>query len=314
MAAAFVLICSNLMAAGARWDTGWPMLLAFPRAYLLVALWLMFLSAFRFPEVNRRAIAVGFGLAVVAAGLTTARELERWTRDETDGAVIADPSQKYMAMFPTTGPGGVIYSSFFEGAPQHTSSYFGKGLVSESRGKISGCCLNGVPFSFPGATEPAAGRDAIVALRADGLATVVVERSASDTDWRELFRRPSIVHDPAVSADATRIAFSEWADGRYRISEWRREDGSIRTLVSGDGDYRYPAYSPSGRWFFYAENVTGEWNVVALPGGNAPRRVLTTSEANDLMPVVSADERTLYFASDRRRGYRYTAIYKMPLR
>jgi Tol biopolymer transport system component len=40
---------------------------------------------------------------------------------------------------------------------------------------------------------------------------------------------------------------------------------------------------------------------------------LTTSLANDYMPAYSTDGREIYFASDRRRGYRFTAIFKMPI-
>jgi Tol biopolymer transport system component len=110
------------------------------------------------------------------------------------------------------------------------------------------------------------------------------------------------------------IAFAEWVDGHYRISEWQRESRLVRTIVSGSGDYRYPAYSPSNRWLLFSENVSGNWDVVRLSLGDGRREVLTASDANDFMPAISPDERTLYFASDRRRGYRYTGIFRLELR
>ena len=40
---------------------------------------------------------------------------------------------------------------------------------------------------------------------------------------------------------------------------------------------------------------------------------MTSSYANDFMPAYSPDGTRLYFASDRRRGYRFTAIYTIAL-
>ncbi len=311
---AFALACSNAMGAGARWDSGWSMLLAFPRAYLMLALWLVFIVSSGLFRMKRRPLLIGLGLVTVSAALFTSREVERWANDERDGAVMADVGSPQMMTYPTLAPFGFIYSAFQDGAVQHASSHFGKGFVSELRGSISGCCLEGRNFSYSGLTEPVMGVDSVVALQVAGHSTALVERSHADGDWQELFRRDTVVHDPAVSADGGRIAFSEWVNGHYVISEWNRSDRSIRTVASSPGDHRYPAYSPSDRWLFYSENVSGEWNIVRFSKSDNLRVRITSSESNDLMPQVSSDERTLYFASDRRRGYRYTAIYKMTLR
>ena len=142
----------------------------------------------------------------------------------------------------------------------------------------------------------------------------MVERNATDADWRELFARPNVLHDPAPSLDGTTVAFSGWQDGRYRISEWNRASKSIRVILTGDADYRYPAYSPSSRWLFYSQKTSGQWDLGRLWLDSGRREPLTTSEANDFMPAVSPDERTVYFASDRRRGYRFSAIYRLVLR
>jgi hypothetical protein len=42
--------------------------------------------------------------------------------------------------------------------------------------------------------------------------------------------------------------------------------------------------------------------------------IFTASPANDYNPAISPDEKTLYFASDRKRGYRFSAIYWISLR
>src|SRR5262245_31757687 len=62
LAGMFALICSNVMGATARFDSGPAMLLAFPRVYLVLTLWVIFLVALKPP---RPAVTPQF---VIAAG------------------------------------------------------------------------------------------------------------------------------------------------------------------------------------------------------------------------------------------------------
>lgn len=71
---------------------------------------------------------------------------------------------------------------------------------------------------------------------------------------------------------------------------------------------------PSGkRWMVYSTFERGNWDVAVRDLRTGETRILTSSLANDLMPVLSPDGREVFFASDRRRGYRFTAIFRMPL-
>ena len=67
------------------------------------------------------------------------------------------------------------------------------------------------------------------------------------------------------------------------------------------------------RWMVYSTFERGNWDVGVRDLITGQTRILTSSLANDLMPVLSPDGREVVFASDRRRGYRFTAIYRMPL-
>jgi hypothetical protein len=67
------------------------------------------------------------------------------------------------------------------------------------------------------------------------------------------------------------------------------------------------------RWSLYSTFERGNWDVAVRDIRTGESRILTSSQANDLMPVLSPDGREVFFASDRRRGYRFTAIYRMPL-
>jgi hypothetical protein len=84
----FALICSNVMGATARFDSGAAMLLAFPRAWLVLGLWILSLIALDPPMLKvSRPLAVA--AAVVAAILVLAADAEdrRWIAEVSDGAV-----------------------------------------------------------------------------------------------------------------------------------------------------------------------------------------------------------------------------------
>jgi len=313
VAGAFALVCSNAMGVSSRWDSGWRMLLAFPRAYIVLALWIGFLFSPGILQLNPRVVAVAIGIVAVIAGLSAARDLERWDLDERDSAVMVQASSaRLLQSFPAVNTSGLAFAVLDQDAPQHPSG-FRDGLVYELHGAIAGRLADGTRIVWSGASEPALGPDGVVAVRHSGTDWSLVERTREDTDWRELLRRPVAIHDPAPSSDHLRIAFSEWVNGHYRVNEWNRNSKSIRILVAGNGDYRYPFYSSSNGWLFFSENLSGNWNIVRLSLINGRREILTSSESNNMMPVVSEDERTLYFASDRRRGFRYTAVFKIPL-
>jgi hypothetical protein len=70
---------------------------------------------------------------------------------------------------------------------------------------------------------------------------------------------------------------------------------------------------PERRWMVYSTFERGNWDVGIRDLRTGETRILTSSLANDVMPVVSPDGKEVYFASDRRRGYRFTAIYRMPV-
>jgi WD40-like Beta Propeller Repeat len=72
-----------------------------------------------------------------------------------------------------------------------------------------------------------------------------------------------------------------------------------------------PAVSPDGRWIAYATNIQGNWDIALRSTRTGEVRFLTTSSANDLTPTFSPDGKSVYFASDRHRGYRFTAIYRI---
>ena len=72
-----------------------------------------------------------------------------------------------------------------------------------------------------------------------------------------------------------------------------------------------PAQSPDGQWTVFATNARGNWDIALRSNRTGEIRFLTTSSANDVTPCFSPDGRSVYFASDRHRGYRFTTIYRV---
>ncbi|MBI4471024.1 MAG: PD40 domain-containing protein [Acidobacteria bacterium] len=213
-----------------------------------------------------------------------------------------------LAVHPSVGSEGLIYSSLERhGYTLFHPSAFGQGLVYEKDFKTVGTLPNGSKVNAGDLREPALGPHSFVAIREIDGVSIVME------NVREIFRRTTVVHDPAMSADGGRVAFAEWVNGRYRIAEWNRSSRAIRPLLEGPADYRHPAYDPTGEWLAFATNELGNWDVGRISLSDGRREILTASKANDLMPAFSLDGKTIYFASDRRRGYRFTAIYAIAL-
>jgi hypothetical protein len=69
----------------------------------------------------------------------------------------------------------------------------------------------------------------------------------------------------------------------------------------------------SERWMVYSTFERGNWDVGVKDMSTGQTRLVTSSLANDSMPVLSPDGREVFFVSDRRRGFGFTAIYRVPL-
>jgi hypothetical protein len=244
------LICSDYMGATARWDSGWQMFFAFPRVWFVLGLWLLGVwYIIRAKSLERRTVAIICAAVVFGGVISASIELDRWRKDETDGAQMVRPAREgFLEIYPRITDEGLTYLS----------------------------------------------------LGSEGFAVV------GSSGVRETVEN-------VVSPDGKSVASAEWVNGRYRIVEWNRETQQTRVILEGAFDYRYPAYSPDGRWLAFSTNESGNWNIARRSVIDGHREFLTSSLANDYMPTYSEDGKEIYFASDRRRGYRFSAIYRIRL-
>ncbi len=86
-AALFAIICSNAMGATAGYDSGFAMVLGFPRVWLVAVLWIILLSALNPPLPKLSVLrAASVGVAIALLCVTAALENRRWIADVSDGA------------------------------------------------------------------------------------------------------------------------------------------------------------------------------------------------------------------------------------
>jgi hypothetical protein len=92
----FAAICSNVMGRTAAYDSGIAMIVAFPRAWLILVLWGMFIVTLDAPVLKISVPILASVLAVIAIFVAMAfSENRRWTADVSDGATrvaLASPA------------------------------------------------------------------------------------------------------------------------------------------------------------------------------------------------------------------------------
>jgi TolB protein len=127
---------------------------------------------------------------------------------------------------------------------------------------------------------------------------------------QDALQSPDPIISPAWSPDGRQIAFVSFHE-HQKATIWLQElrSGERRLVANFRGSNSAPAFSPDGRTLAMALSREGLTQLFSMPvaGGASPYR-LTTSNAIDTEPVYSADQRFIYFVSDRGGG---PQIYRM---
>jgi dipeptidyl aminopeptidase/acylaminoacyl peptidase len=123
---------------------------------------------------------------------------------------------------------------------------------------------------------------------------------------------PEYLGSPNISRDGARIAFGSFASGTWEIWQCERDGRNpVQTTYLGDVATGSPRWSPDGSHIVFdgrdPQTRVHDVFVVAAKGG-AVRRLATHPKA-DVRPSYSADQRWVYFTSDRSGTWQ---IWKMP--
>jgi len=110
---------------------------------------------------------------------------------------------------------------------------------------------------------------------------------------------------PLFSPDGTRVAFqSDRAGGDSDIYVLTLASGEVHRLTYGDGNEELDAWSPDGKWIYFADGRGDPgghpdiWRVAGV--GGTPMRVLADVYAPEFHAAVSPDGATIAFAARAR--------------
>ena len=173
-----------------------------------------------------------------------------------------------------------------------------------------------VPGTGPGADRPtvslSTGEIAFeYALQNENIWRMELRKNVSSGEPRALFaqRTPNLM--PQVSPDGTKIAFESGRSGYDEI--WISDaDGGNATQVTHLERYAgSPRWSPDGRFlaFDFRSAEHTEIDVIELAKGT-PRPLVTSPDADNVVPSWSRDGRWIYFGSNR--GNKTFQIWKIP--
>jgi Tol biopolymer transport system component len=95
-----------------------------------------------------------------------------------------------------------------------------------------------------------------------------------------------------------------------------REDAGGAPRVLAHGLLRRPRLSPDARWVAFQawQAASRSWDVLALERASGRVVVVASGPSNEVEPAWAPDGASLAFASDRRRGLGFTALYSAPFR
>jgi hypothetical protein len=105
---------------------------------------------------------------------------------------------------------------------------------------------------------------------------------------------------PALSPDATKIAYSSASGGDYDLWIMDADGTASRRLAYSVAYEGYPTWSPDGSQLAFQSTRSGRENIwVVNADGTGIRRLTSTSTADDVRPAWSPDGATIAFHSNR---------------
>lgn len=115
----------------------------------------------------------------------------------------------------------------------------------------------------------------------------------------------SVTEDPFTSG--SNVLLSTKPDGsRYRLASLVPGGPALRTLLTGQGDLRFPVLSPELSRIAWAGNDRGGWDIYAMPMealDTGRPELLVGSDDDEIGPTWAPDGKRLAFAAfDRRAG------------
>ena len=143
------------------------------------------------------------------------------------------------------------------------------------------------PLGFGGSTGSWAIGNSIYAIDVDG------------GNRQQLRGLKGYLWSPVLSPDRTRIAFSNYANGRGQIYLMNADGSGAMNISSNSYCDRSPVWSPDGRKIAFLSDRDGDWEIYVMDLDDSTQQRLTHSPGVDRSPVWSPDGKKIAFESDR---------------
>ncbi|HJS98276.1 MAG TPA: hypothetical protein VJ756_04235, partial [Terriglobales bacterium] len=332
---------------------GWSSLLAVPRMWILLALWLGMLSALalashrvRRPRCEPLVFAIAFVLIAAASITITLRGL----RGEFSSYSLRLPSlpSSFRSAEPSTAGSETIFSVMLGDGYRVARLVNGSAQVLPLAPDVFHPDADPhLPIAWVDGWHAGSDRSQVFALDRNG--RPIINSVIADA------------RSPAVSANSQYVAFIRERQGRGTL--WMKHVGSASVpdggeeqettpdldvwdasftpagevvisanrgsapalflvhpgarptvkLLSLPQPARYPAPSPDGKWLAFSHLEAGVWRLWLADTHNWSVRRLTAGNCNAITPAWDSGSHQLTFASDCGRGLGLTALCRMPI-
>jgi hypothetical protein len=243
---AFALICSNYMGAMSGMNEGLSMLIAFPRVFLVLALWISFLYI---AGARLRVVPI-LAAATVAAAISAFVELERWQSDTADRAsMVSAEAAGFIETHPEVTAMGLTYLTMREPG-------FVRRFPDGSELKV-----DDIPPVERSST--ADGNFVAFSERVDGRYRIS-EWSRATGQTRTLLQGPADYRYPAYDLSGGSLAFATDAAGNWDIGRWSRSDGHQTILTTSSANDLTPFFSPDGRTIYFSSDRRRGYRFTAI--------------------------------------------------
>lgn len=123
--------------------------------------------------------------------------------------------------------------------------------------------------------------------------------------------------DPAISTDGAQLLYSSKDSDTANWTLWSMTSEGLSPMQMtspAEGNSRYPAWSPDGKWIVYSSdrakdnNGTQNYDIWIMQADGSNKIQLTTNGSFDTWPVFGPDGESVYFLSNR--GFNWE-VWKM---
>jgi Tol biopolymer transport system component len=135
---------------------------------------------------------------------------------------------------------------------------------------------------FPGGWYPDGQHILFRGSRGSASALQICSVKSDGSDLKVLYSQPSVQATfPALSPDASKIAFVTNQDGNEEIYVMDADGGNLQRVTDDKGKDLWPSWSPDGKWIAFSSDRDGDFEVYIMRPDGSGLKQLTSNTASD---------------------------------